>query len=143
MRLARQITALWLLFVWCFATGHLWTSHAGEHPLEAAQETAHVHHAHEGHHHHDDEDHHGDPETPAESHHHHQIDAAARVVAGDAMVVHAPLVAILWMEVIQAASQCDRSIEPHAFESPPDERRSGYLFVVQTAHPVRGPSLVA
>lgn len=146
MTFSRQITSFVLLFAWCFATVHQWTAHAGEGSFEVSSEE----HAHDwhGHHHDDDHDdggHHEDEDQPAEkSHHHHALGVTTRVVAFQDLTIAAPMTEILWDAIVKALS----SAGPEAPEleitgSPPDVRCSGFLFVIRTAHPVRGPSLVA
>jgi hypothetical protein len=144
MTLGRQITAVVLLFAWCFATGHLWTAHAGERLFGGSGEE----HAHDwDHHHHEhDDDHHEDEDQPAEEshHHHHAIGAATRTGAAQDLTIEAPLAAILLETLLDAFLRGDADEpQPAISGSPPDERSSGYLFVLQTAHPVRGPSLIA
>jgi hypothetical protein len=135
--------ALLLMFAWLFATGHLWVEHAGELPGNHGGGIVAIEHDHgDGHdHHHHDEDRGEEPVLP-EAHHHHELGIAARDAG--AVVVKAPLVAVLFVTFfLPEAIGSKDAPAPAITGSPPDERRSGYLFVVQTAHPVRGPSWVA
>jgi hypothetical protein len=141
----RQIAAFVLLIAWCFTMGHLWIAHPGERSFEVSG----LEHAHDWHgHHHDDDHHDGEREgEPAEgSHHHHGIEAATRAAVSQDLTFAAPMVALLWDGIVQAlaaAADDDNELPPGITGSPPDERCSGYLYVIQTARPVRGPSLVA
>jgi hypothetical protein len=144
MSLARRVTALLLMFAWCFANGHLWVEHAGEETVHHEAEMVAVEH-----HHHDEDDHQHDEDVPSgdapalpEEHHHHEMSVVTR--DSGAATLKAPLVAVLFVTLLLSeVAEGETSPSPAITGSPPDERRSGYLFVVQTAHPVRGPSLVA
>jgi hypothetical protein len=102
----------------------------------------------EDHHHHEEGDQHHDEGLPGElpalpeDHHHHELSLAAR--ASGAAMLKAPLAAVLFVTCFQPEVAEEKSPPlPAITGSPPDERRFGYLFVLQTARPVRGPSLVA
>jgi hypothetical protein len=149
MFLARRTTALFLLLAWCFAIGHLCADHAGNAAGHHHSSIAAVGgHHHEDHHHdHHDGDHHhheGDHDAPGapETHHHHEIAVAGR--ESGTVFLKIPLVAVLFHALLIPEPSGEAADElPAIIASPPDERRSGYLFVIQTTHPVRGPSSVA
>jgi len=147
MSFARRVTALLLMFAWCFANGHLWIQHAGEEDGHCKIEMMAVedHHHDDGdddHHHHHDDGLPGEFPGVPEEHHHHELSLTARD-SGTAML-KVPLPAVLFVTFFVAERPEEKSPPlPAITGSPPDERKSGYLFVVQTARPVRGPSLVA
>lgn len=135
-----------MLFAWLFAMGHLWVEHGcdswggyGAGMVNPQQGHGHADGHH--HHHHDVEDRGEDPDSPLE-HHHHDVGIAVREAGG--IMVGAPLVAVLIVTLFfPEVPHGELRTEPAITGSPPDERRSGYLFVIQTAQPVRGPSVVA
>ena len=134
---SHPLIAALMLLAWLCAGAHVALEHGGggfgSHPGEA------VH----GGHHHDEE-----PAPDADEHHHDlgtvtasqfTKSAGQQLLAPHWVPIYARLVAEL------AASQRGADAR-HAHsvvgDSPPDTRMSGWLLVVQTALPVRGPSLI-
>ena len=138
MRFPFRVLALLTFLGWLFATGHVALSHGGE----ALGEVAHtLGGEHDGDHDHD---------APLRGgHHHHDL---ALVSAGQsAKTVEVKILAPVWMPLLDElavrltamAREAERSdCDFESSQSPPDERTSGWLLVVQTALPVRGPSLI-
>jgi hypothetical protein len=133
----RHIAAL-MLFAWLFAGAHLALEHGG------VAFCAHLEEAMHGAQHHEHGSGAGD-----ESHHHDFVAMTAAQFAKSAgKQLQAPqwvpiferLVAELAASLRRADVLHERSI---VGDSPPDSRKSGWLFVVQSARPVRGPSLAA
>ena len=128
---ARRITALCILFGWLFAVGHVASRHGSVADAGVCCESA----GHEE----DQPDHDG--------HHHHDVAAlGAGQVAKVEHKMSAPVVARLGGELWERLAVIAReALDPPArfdfAESPPDGRASGWLLVVHTARPVRGPSL--
>jgi hypothetical protein len=126
-------------FGWLFAIGHVAFEHHGITAVGA------WHHEVEGGTGHHD----GLPEHDSD---HHEHDLMAFASGQFAKTAELKALAPAWLplfdslvarlaEVLRAADNA-RAVEGHEM-SPPDERASGWLLVVQTALPVRGPSLVA
>ena len=133
MKFARQCLAALVLSVWLLALGHVALEHCAVMNggcVVACQ--SHTGGGHEG-----------------DEHPHHHLTAFASSPLGKVLAWKMPLLwrsfdqmlAEQWSEISRA------SLEPRAalasWESPPDERAAGWLFVCQTARPVRGPSLAA
>ena len=126
-----------MLLAWLHASAHVALEHGGEtliSHLVAAR-----------HHDHDDESAPIDGES--QQHDLGEVTAAQFTKSAEhqSLVPHwVPLYDRLIVEVAEMLRARD-SLHEHSFagESPPDERASGWLLVVRTAHPVRGPSLTA
>ena len=123
-----------MLLAWLCAGAHVTLEHGGEAFGEA------VH----GEHHNDDESVPGD-----DNHHHHDLGAVT--AAQFAKSSEQQLLAPQWVPIydrlgaeLSALLRGTDAQHEHSVvgDSPPDERASGWLFVVQTALPVRGPSLI-
>ena len=140
MRALHRILAFLTLLGWLFATGHVALEHGG-----VADGGA--HHALFGGA--DDDDHDDDGPAQDEEHHHHDFSAL-----NDAQWMKSAehkALAPVWMPLFDVlverfADMLREGREPRLFRTcehaPPDERAFGWLLVCQTAHPVRGPSLV-
>ena len=137
VKLSRQLIAALMLLAWLCAGAHVALEHGGDgfgsHPGEA------VH----GGHHHDEEP------APDEDDHHHDLGAVT--AAQFAKSAGQERLAPQWVPIYErlaaelAASQGGADARhKHSVvgDSPPDTRMSGWLLVVQTALPVRGPSLI-
>ena len=137
MKFARQYLAALVLSVWLLALGHVALEHCAAMNggcVVACQ--SHTEGCHEG--------------TPeGEEHHHHHLTAFATSPLAKLLDLKMPL---LWRSFDQMLAErlaeiLRTSVAPNAalasWESPPDERAAGWLFVCQTARPVRGPSLAA
>ena len=137
MRFPLRVLAVLTFLGWLFATGHVVLSHGGEANGETMQTLASKH-----------DDHHHDAPDPA-GHHHHDL---TLVTAGQSTkTVEVKVLAPIWLPLLDdlAARLTALSREEEkshgdldSSKSPPDERAAGWLLVVQTALPVRGPSLV-
>ena len=139
MRFPLRVFAVLTFLGWLFATGHVVFSHGGQ-ADGGAMETAFDHHDH------DDE--HGAPDSG--DHHHHDLTLVAAGQAGK--TVEVKVFAPVWIPLLEDLAAQLRTLareEEHSRgtfdfgKSPPDTRMSGWLFVVQTALQVRGPSLAA
>jgi hypothetical protein len=135
---AHQVLALLTLIGWLFAIGHICVPYCG-----AADGG--VRHAAAGHH-----DDHGGDAPEQDGHHHHDLRAAtaAQFTKSSEQQLLAPQwVPIYDRLVAELAALLRRTDALHERSTlgdlPPDTRMSGWLFVVQTARPVRGPSLAA
>jgi hypothetical protein len=126
------------LLAWLCAGAHVTLEHGGE------TFGSHIGEAVHGDHHHNDEPAPGDSDD-----HHHDIGV---VIAQFAKASDQQLLAPHWVPVfdrllaeLAALLRGADARHEHSVvgESPPDTRMSGWLFVVQTARPVRGPSLAA
>jgi hypothetical protein len=144
VKLTSQIFAALMLLAWLWAGAHLVLEHGGE--------ALGVHLGEDMHHDHHDDDHHHDdcPAPQDEDEHHHDLAAtnAGPLVKSSEQQVFAPqwvpLFERLTAELVALLRGIDLEHEHSVIgDSPPDERAFGWLFVVQTARPVRGPSLVA
>lgn len=126
------------LLGWLFAAGHVALRHGGV--AQGGSE-----HAAPGAAHGDDHDDNA-PSQDGEGHHHHDF---AAVDGGQwSKAVDERTLAPVWMSLVDMLA--DRLAEreerqprllPTREHAPPDERAFGWLFVCQTALPVRGPSL--
>jgi hypothetical protein len=135
----RPLLAALMLLAWFVTNSHIVHEHGGD------WWGCHAPAAHDGGHHHN-----GDSDHPGEPHHHHDLGA---VLLGKILSVQKaapassawPLSGTLGFAQVTA----DIRLAPLPLEwtaigdSPPDARSSGWLFAVQTARPVRGPSLAA
>lgn len=135
MKLHRQILAALTLLLWFAAKVHVALDHGGTMPL--------VHAAEDHHDGHDDED--GDDHGDGDGHHHHHDLGAAQFTKSSGKEFSALAVQPFYE---LAAPGCDAALRVAAilprfgsFDPPlPDARLHGWLFVVRTALPVRGPS---
>ena len=133
---ARRVIARCLLLGWLFAIGHVATEHG-----EVVGNSAQVESAGHGNDHHD-----GGPEHGGNHHH-----ALTAVDAGQfAKAAEHKALAPVWVPLYSALVERLTAMLREAEESrsvfdyrhsPPDRRASGWLLVVRTALPVRGPSL--
>ena len=138
VKLSRQLIAALMLFAWLCAGAHVTLKHGGE------EFGSHIGEAEHGGHHHDEEP------APGEDDHHHDLGAV--MASQFAKAAEQQFLTPQWVPI------CDRLVAQLAAllrevdarhehsvvgDSPPDTRTSGWLFVVQTARPVRGPSLAA
>ena len=122
---------------WLFATGHVVFSHGGEANGVVMQ-------ALDGEH--DDHDH----DAPEQDRHHHH-DLTLVTSGQSAKTVEVKVLAPIWLPLLDdlaarltaLAREEEKSHRDFdSSKSPPDERATGWLLVVQTALPVRGPSLI-
>ena len=133
-----RVLALLTFLGWLFATGHVAFEHRGVVAASGLQHEAGVEQGH----HDDAPEHDGD---------HHNHDLTAFVSGQFAKTAELKVLAPVWVPLFDALVErlavTMREVENGRgfveFEnSPPDERLSGWLLVVQTALPVRGPSLI-
>lgn len=141
MKLARRLLAALVLSVWLLAIGHVALEHCAAMngacavACTPAEEMPHEPHS--------------DEPGGAEAHHHHHFIAWAvqlvKVVDGKTLMpAWLPLNDVLADRLTALLREMAATLEPvEAWDSPPDERSSGWLLLCQTAHPVRGPSLPA
>ena len=127
-----------MLLAWLGAGAHIALEHGGE------VFGAHFDAAEHGDHHHDD------APPPGEDKHHHDLGAVTTTQFAKA--AEQQLLAPQWVPIYdrllaELAALLRGADVPHEHsvvgDSPPDSRMSGWLFVVQTALQVRGPSLAA
>ncbi len=136
----RSFIALITLLGWLFAFGHVLLEHD-----EAGGIAVHDAMTEEGH-----DSHHHDDDAPVDGEHHHEfaaLEGSQWVKAADTQKF-APACVVLCNALVEQMVALLREIRkqserPSLEHSPPDERASGWLLVIQTAHPVRGPSLVS
>jgi hypothetical protein len=136
----RQLIAVFVLLAWLGASVHVALDHGGE--------SFHASHACGDHDHQHDHDHHHAPAQEGGGDHHHDLRVAtpaqfAKLAEKQALLPQwVPLYDRLAAE-LAALLRGTEALHEHSMfgESPPDTRMSGWLFVVQTARPVRGPSL--
>ena len=128
-----------MVLAWLFAGAHIAVEHGGDGIISHLSEAFH------GHHHHDEEP------VPAEDGHHHH-DFGTEIVSQISKSSGQQVAAAAWISLYEGLKaelaallhESDVCAEHSVVgDSPPDTRRSGWLFVVQTARPVRGPSLAA
>jgi len=138
MSTARRIISVVLLCGWIFATGHVACAHGG-----AADCGAHVAPFGTGGHDCDCGVGHGGDE-----HHHHDLTALAKGQSASSSghkalePVGVPLSGALADQLMAMLREAREPREvPDGEHSPPDERAFGWLLVIATAHPVRGPSV--
>lgn len=76
--------------------------------------------------------------------HHHELTAFAKLAEDKPLTpVWVPISgALMTLSSAALRDECERLASFSSEASPPDRRALGWLLVVQTAHPVRGPSLV-
>jgi hypothetical protein len=138
VRFLPRIFALLTFLGWLFATGHVAFEHRGMTAAGVLQHEAGV----EQDHHEDAPDHDGD---------HHEHDLMAFAAGQFAKTTELKALAPVWVpladtlvERLLAMAREAEDTERSAEDGPPlaDERLSGWLLVVQTALPVRGPSLI-
>ena len=138
MKLSRQLIAALMLLAWLGAGAHVALEHGGKGCF------SHISAAMHGGHHHDD------APAPGEDEHHH--DLGVMMTAQFAKAAEQQLLAPQWVPIYdrllaELAALLRGAHVPHEHsvvgDSPPDTRMSGWLFVVQTALQVRGPSLAA
>ena len=137
MRFPLRVFTVLTFLGWLFATGHVVFSHGGEANGVVMQALSGEH---------DDHDHDA-PEQ--DGHHHHDL---TLVTSGQsAKTVEVKVLAPIWLPLLddlaarltalaREEEKSHRDFE--SSQSPPDERTTGWLLVVQTALPVRGPSLI-
>ena len=139
MRHAHRVIAFVILLGWLFATGHVALEHGGV----ADGGATHAQAA-------DGTDHDHDDDGPAhDGDHHHDLTA---LMGGQfAKAADHKTLAPVWVPLCSALMEGPTAMLREANESggnfdfgcaPPDARASGWLLVLQTALPVRGPSLV-
>lgn len=138
MRPLHRVFALLTFLGWLFATGHVAFEHRGVVAASGLQHEVGVEH-----------DDHKDAPDHDDDHHEHNLTAA---VAGQfAKTAELKVLAPVWVpladtiveRLLAMMREADNGSEVGGIEmSPPDERSSGWLLVVQTALPVRGPSLI-
>ena len=124
---------------WLFATGHVAFEHQGIAAVGVLQQAV------------AEQDHHDDAPDHDGDHHDHGLTAFVsgqfaktaelKVLAPVWVPLFDALVARLAAMIREAESENARGVAEFEM-SPPDERSSGWLLVVQTALPVRGPSLI-
>ena len=138
MRPLLRVLALLTFLGWLFATGHVAFEHRGMVAAGGLQHEVGVEHDH----HEDGPDHDGD---------HHDHDLTAFAAGQFAKTAELKVLAPVWVPLFDAlvarlAATMREAENGRGFvefeNSPPDERLSGWLLVVQTALPVRGPSLI-
>jgi hypothetical protein len=138
VKLGRHIFAMLLLLAWLSAGVHLAIEHGGVPFCAHFEETMH------GAQHHD---HGSEPAEACDNHH----DFGAITAAKLAKVLTKQLLAtqsnrLCDCLLAELAAALDRNnaeiLRSTVGDSPPDERASGWLLVVQTALPVRGPSFI-
>ncbi len=138
MRFSLRIFSLLTFLGWLFATGHVAAEHHG---MSVAGG---VHHEMEG-----GADHHDD--APGHDGDHHGHDLMAFAPGHFAKTAELKALAPVWVPlsgaVVERLLAMVRETEDASWSAdggPPlaDERLSGWLLVVQTALPVRGPSLI-
>ena len=139
VRLPHRIFALLTLLGWFFAAGHVFLSHGGTADGGATQARA----AEHG----DNDDHDGN--APEHDGHHHDLTPYAPGQSAKTLELKAlapvlvPLCDTVAARLTAQARVAQDARRTFDFgESPPDERAFGWLFVVQTARPVRGPSSI-
>ena len=140
MRPLHRIFSLLTLLGWLFAAAHVALQHDG-----VADGGA--HHMHLG----DVDDDHDD-DGPAHDGDHHHHDLSAMSAAHWVKSAEQKAITPVWVPLVDAlnvwlAEMLREGREPLLLRTcehaPPDERDFGWLLVCQTAHPARGPSLVA
>jgi hypothetical protein len=157
VRFARHLLAVLTLLGWLGAFGHVALDHGGVADGGALAELLHgvkPHEHHAGAHHAEHEDgnrQHHDRGLPEGEEHHHDfaaLDGGKWMKSAEIKTMlpqSAPLdvaVAGRWLSTLRESGAIGWfSLREHA--PPLDQRLSGWLLVVQTARPVRGPSLVA
>ena len=139
VKFVRQLIAAFMLLAWLCVGAHVALEHGGE------TLGTHIGEAEHGDHHHDDEPAPGDGE-----HHHHDlgvVNAAQFSKSADQQFLAPQWVPVYDRLLAELAALLRGADAPHEHsvvgDSPPDTRMSGWLFVVQTALQVRGPSLAA
>lgn len=140
MRAHKPLIAFLLLLGWLFATGHVALRHG-------AVADGGGHHAFVGDGEDDDHDDHDAPSRDLQHHHHDLTVVADGQAARWELTVLAPGWLPLYDAFIERLTPALRDPrQPQLLagleHSPPDQRASGWLLVLQTALPVRGPSLV-
>ncbi len=130
---SRHLIAALMLLAWVIMSGHVALEHGG------AGRGMHVAAALHGGQHHDEEP------APAEDHHH---ELGAVTVTQFTKAAEKQLLAPTWQplydQLVAELAALLRSVDggrPVLVDLQSDGRASGWLFVVQTALPVRGPSL--
>lgn len=141
MKVLHRILALIALCAWLSAGAHVALEHGGDAQAALPEQVVQGDHRHD-HHHHDDE-----VPTPADGHHHHELSSATVSLAKSVQKgLHAPQPApigerlLAELALLLRGSEIPGQVSVYG-DSPPDLRMSGWLFVAQTARPVRGPSL--
>jgi hypothetical protein len=144
VKITRHIFAALVLLAWLYAGAHVALEHGGE------TLTSHLSGAVPDDHHHDDHDHDEPAPRDAEHHHHHDLGELTgtqftKSVEHQALI---PQWVALYDRLIEELAEVQRraaELDERSVvgESPPDERAVGWLLVVQTALPVRGPSLLS
>ncbi len=139
VKVFRPLIAALMLLAWLQASAHLALEHGGDGFGSQLANVLHVGHAHEP-----------EPAPGDDDHHHHNLGALTRAPFGKSCAqqllapLWVPLYDCLLAELAAALRETDAAHQHStAGDSPPDQRASGWLLVVRTALPVRGPSSIA
>jgi hypothetical protein len=136
VKLVRQLVAALMVLAWLCASAHVVLEHGGDgfgpHIGEALHGGDHDHDA---------------PADDDDADHHDFGSTMARVSKSGEKECFLPKWVLLYEQIVATVALClSESHEAHesAFrgDAPPDTREFGWLLAVQTARPVRGPSLV-
>lgn len=138
VKFTRQLIAALVVLAWLCAGAHVALEHGGKvfgSHFDAAEHGEH---------------HHGDAPAPGDNEHHHELGVitVAQFAKTSAQQLLAPQWVPIYDRLLAELAALRRGVDvPHEHsvvgDSPPDTRMSGWLFVVQTALQVRGPSLAA